>query len=92
MDFILRTRRALFRCFQKSFHDLKVKNPNVPLPKFFRFAYFVPHAPNYHSPNFCAKRTIFDRERGEILKKVVLKNIVQCPTLKVIFDRERVEK
>ena len=78
---ILRSTPRLLGCFQKSFHIVKVKNPNVPLRKFFRFFNFVPHDPNYHPPNFCAIKTIFDRERAKILKITHCKILRQVPTL-----------
>ena len=58
----------LLGCFHKSFSNLKVKNPDVPLRKFFRFSYFVPHGPNYYPPNFCAIKMIFDRDRAWSIK------------------------
>ena len=82
MDFISRSRRALLGCFQKSFHNSKVKNPKQPLAKIFQFFNFVPHRSNYNPPNFCALKMIFDRERAKTLKNSLFKILRQSPTLK----------
>ena len=81
MDFISRTAHRLLGCFQKSFHISKVKNPKRPAAQIFEFFNFVPHDPNYNPPNFCAIKTIFDRERAQKPKTAVLKILRQSPTL-----------
>ena len=62
---ISRSTYRLLGCFQKSFHILKVKNPDTHLRKFFQFLYFVSRVPNYNLPNVCTIRVIFDQERVE---------------------------
>ena len=89
MDFIWRSRRALLRCFQKSFHNLKVKNPKQPLAKIFQFFNFVPHRSNYNPPNFCALKMIFDRERAKTLKNSLFKILRQSPT---VVDKKKLPK
>ena len=64
----------LLGCFHKSFSYLEVKNPDVPLRKFFRFSYFVPRDPNYHRPNFGVITTIFDWERVTMPKNDTFEN------------------
>ena len=85
MDLISRTRNRVLVCFHKSFSHLKVKNLNVPLRKFFRFFYFVPHDRNYNPSNFCTIRTIFDRERAQKRKRQLFKILRQSPLKLAIF-------
>ena len=86
MDFISRTANRVLECFQKSFHNSKVKNPKQPLEKIFQFFNFVPHRSNYNPPNFCALKMIFDRERAKKLKNSLFKILRQSPTLSCLLD------
>ena len=85
MDLIWRTRNGLLGCFHKSFSHLKVKNPNVPLRKFFLFFYFVPDDRNCTPPNLWTIKIIFDWERAQKPKTLLLKILRHCPTLRIRF-------
>ena len=58
-----------------------MKNPKRPAAQIFAIFYFVPLDLNYHPPNFCAIKVIFDRERAKKLKMSLFKKLRQSPTL-----------